>query len=367
VKVHPDTDRASASDSAAESAEQPGTESSAGSPATTTRTGTAATTATEDTTPRLGARGWAAAIRRSAREFADDGLQDRAAALTYYGIQSIFPGLLVLVSLLGLLGVSATQRLITNLANGTPASVRHVVKGALIHLQHHHATAGILALAGIVLGLWSASRYVAAFMRASNVIYDVPEGRPFWKTTPIRLAVTLAMLVLLVASALIVVVTGGLASRVGHALGIGSAAVTAWDIAKWPVLLVIVSIMFAILYWASPNARHGFRWLTAGSVLAVAAWLICSGLFAVYLAFFGNYDKVYGSLGGVIIFLVWMWISNVAILMGAELDAELERGRAIAGGHPPDKEPFARLRDTRRLRKRLKSRRTARPPIPAKE
>jgi membrane protein len=152
-----------------------------------------------------------------------------------------------------------------------------------------------------------------------------------------------------------VVVTGGLATRVGHVLGIGSAAVTAWNIAKWPVLLILVSLMFAILYWASPNARHGFRWISSGSLLAVAVWLIASGLFAVYVANFGHYDKVYGSLGGVIIFLVWMWISNIAVLLGAELDAELERGRAIAGGHPPDKEPFAQLRDTRRLRK------TARP------
>jgi membrane protein len=158
-------------------------------------------------------------------------------------------------------------------------------------------------------------------------------------------------MVLLVASALIVVVTGGLATRVGHALGIGSAAVTAWDIAKWPVLLIIVSVMFAILYWASPNAKRSFRWVSPGGVLAVVLWLIASGLFALYVANFGHYNKVYGSLGAVIIFLIWMWISNVAILLGAEFNAELERSRAIAGGHPPDQEPFAELRDTRKLDK----------------
>jgi len=180
---------------------------------------------------RLGAAGWAAAARRSAREFKEDSLQDWAAALTYYGILSIFPGLLVLVSLLGL----------------------------------------------------------------------------------------------------------------------GSAAVTAWNIAKWPVLLIIVSVMFAILYWASPNARHGFRLVSPGSVLAVVLWLIASGLFALYVANFGHYNKVYGSLAAVIIFLIWMWISNTAVLVGAEFNAELERGRAIAGGLPPDEEPFTELRDTRKL------------------
>jgi membrane protein len=301
---------------------------------------------------RLGAGQWGAAAARTAREFKADNLQDWAAALTYYGIQSIFPGLLVLVTLLGLLGKSATQPLITGLAKSAPSDVRQIVVSAMEHLQKSHATAGVLAVVGILVGLRSASSYVAAFMRASNAIYDVPEGRPFWKTMPIRFGVTLAMLVLLVISALIVVVTGGLAARVGHALGIGSVAVTVWDIAKWPVLLIIVSVMFAVLYWASPNAKHDFRWVSPGGLLAVVMWLIASGLFAVYIANFANYNKVYGSLGGIIIFLVWMYISNLAILIGAEFNAELERGRAIVAGVPSDREPFAELRDTRKLRKK---------------
>ncbi|MBV9380152.1 MAG: YihY family inner membrane protein [Streptosporangiaceae bacterium] len=305
---------------------------------------------------RARAAGWAAAARRAAREFQEDNLKDWAAALTYYGIQSIFPGLLVLVSLLGLVGKSATTPLITSLANAAPGSVRQILLGAMTHLQRAHAAAGLLAVVGIVVGLWSASNYVAGFMRASNAIYDVPEGRPFWKTMPIRFGTTLVIMVLLVASALIVVVTGGLAARVGHVLGIGSAAVTAWEIAKWPVLLIIVSIMLAILYWASPNARQRFRLISPGSVLAVVLWLIASGLFAVYVANFAHYNKVYGSLGGIIIFLIWMWISNVAVLLGAEFNAELERGRAIAGGHPPDREPFTPLRDTRKLRKKAMAR-----------
>jgi membrane protein len=292
---------------------------------------------------------FSAAARRTVREFKQDALADRAAALTYYAVQSIFPGILVLVTLLGVLGKSATQPLIANLGQVLPGSVRHTVLDAVGHLQASHSAAGLLGIAGLLLAVWSASGYVAAFMRVSNVIYDVPEGRPVWKTAPIRLAVTLVTLVLLVAAALIVIVTGGLARRVGDVLGVGSAAVTAWDIAKWPVLLLIVCVLLAILYWASPNARQGLRWVSPGGLIAVTIWLIASGLFAVYVANFGHYNRVYGSLGGVIIFLIWMWISNIAILLGAEFNAELERGRAEARGHPAGQEPYAPLRDTRKL------------------
>ena len=298
---------------------------------------------------RAAAGGWRGAFKRTMREFKADDLQDRAAALTYYGIQSIFPGLLVLVSLLGVVGSSATP-LIDSVAKAAPISVRHTVLSTMTHLQNGRAAAGVLAIVGIVAGLWSASGYVAGFMRAANVIYDVPEGRPAWKVTPVRLGVTLLMVVLLAVSIVMVTVTGGLATKIGQGLGIGTAAVTIWEIAKWPVLLIIVSIMFTILYWASPNARHRFRWISPGSALAVATWIIASGLFALYVANFGHYNKVYGSLGGIIVFLIWMWISNVAVLFGAEFNAELERGRAIASGLPPDQEPYTDLRDTRKLR-----------------
>jgi membrane protein len=299
---------------------------------------------------------WLAAARRTLKEYKADGLQDRAAALTYFGIQSIFPGLLVLVSLLGLAGKSATKPLITNLGKAAPASIRKIILSDVTHLQQAHTASGIIGIVGIVLALWSASNYVAAFMRASNAIYDVPEGRPIWKTAPIRLGVTLVTMILLIAAAVIVVVTGGLAKKVGDVIGAGSTAVTVWDIAKWPVLLIIVGLILAILFWASPNARHGFQWVSPGGFVAVVLWLIASGLFAFYVASFSHYNKVYGSLAGVIIFLIWMWISNVAILLGAEFNAELERGRAIAGGHPADEEPFAELRDDRKLRKQEKNR-----------
>jgi YihY family inner membrane protein len=295
---------------------------------------------------------WWAAVKRTIREFRVDNLSDWAAALTYYSVLSIFPALLVLVSLVDLAGQSTIQTLLNNLGQVAPGSVNDILARAIVNLQRTHSSAGVLALVSLAAALWLASRYIAAFMRASNVIYDVPEGRPIWKTLPIRIGVTMVVMVLLAASAVAVVATGSLAHRIGRLLGIGTAVVTAWDILKWPVLLVIVGFLFALLYWASPNARQPFRWVNPGGILAVVVWMLASAGFAVYVANFGSYNKTYGSLASVIIFLVWLWLSNTAILLGAELNAELERGRAIAAGHPADAEPYMELRDTRKLRDR---------------
>jgi membrane protein len=296
---------------------------------------------------------WRAAAKRTFGEFADDQLQDRAAALTYYAVLSIFPGLLVVVSLLGLLG-EQTKPLVDNLTQAAPGNVQTLIKPVTANLQSGHTSAGFAAILGIVLALWSASAYIAAFIRASNVIYDVPEGRPFWKTTPIRLGVTVLIMLMLVASALLVIVSGGVARHVGQVLGIGSTAVTVWDIAKWPVLLIIVILMISILFWVAPNAKRekGFQLISPGGAIAVIVWLIVSALFAFYVANFSHYNKTYGSIAGVIILLIWLWISNLAILFGAEFNAELERGRAAADGHfPLGQEPYVELRDTRKLRK----------------
>jgi YihY family inner membrane protein len=295
---------------------------------------------------------WWAAVKRTVREFQVDNLKDWAAALTYYSVLSIFPALLVLVSLVDLAGQTTIQKLLDNLGQVAPGSVNQILEGAIRNLRQTRGSAGVLALAGLAVALWSASNYIAAFMRASNAIYDVPEGRPVWKTLPIRIAVTVVVMVLLAASAVAVVATGGLADRLGRLLGLGRAVVTAWDLVKWPVLLLIVGFLFALLYWASPNAKQGFRWVTPGGTLAVVVWVIASVAFAIYVANFGSYNKTYGSLASVIIFLVWLWLSNTAILLGAELNAELERSRAIAAGHPPDEEPYMELRDTRKLRER---------------
>lgn len=293
----------------------------------------------------LGARSWFGVFKRTITEFKADNLTTWAAALTYYGVLAIFPALIALVSILGLIGNSATQPLISNLGKVAPGPAQQIFTSAIKNIQHGQGTAGVLFIAGLAGAIWSASGYISAFMDASNAIYDIPEGRPIWMKLPIRLGVTVVLLVLLAISAVAVVITGGLATEVGKLLGIGSTAVTIWDIAKWPVLLLLVSFMFSILYWASPNVKHpGFRWLSPGGVFAVAVWIIASGLFAFYVANFSSYNKTYGALAGIVIFLVWLWISNIAVLLGAEWNAEIERGRQIESGHPPEKEPFVEPR-----------------------
>ena len=299
----------------------------------------------------VGRSGWWATLKRTVHEFRDDNLTDWAAALTYYGVLAIFPALIVLTSVLGLIGESATQPLLDELGKIAPGPANDILTSAIKNLQGDQGAAGVLFVVGLIAALWSASSYVAAFMRASNAIYDMEEGRPIWKTLPVRVGMTVVLLLLLVVTTLAVVLTGGIAKQAGDVVGLGSTAVTVWNIAKWPVLLLIVSLMFAFLSWAAPNVKQpGFRWVSPGGILAVVGWLIASGAFAFYVSNFGSYNKTYGALGGVIVFLVWLWISNIMILLGAEFNAELERQRAIEGGmRPEDKEPFAEPRDTRKI------------------
>ena len=302
--------------------------------------------AAPDAPTELSRRSWRAVLKRTIREFREDDLTLLAAALTYYGVLSLFPAMLVLVSILGLLGRSATQPLIDNLAGLTPGPARDVVTSAIANLQRASATAGLAFVLGLLGALWSASGYVGGFMKASNVIYEVEEGRPFWKLRPLQIAVTVLVVLLAAAISLAIVVTGPLAHTVGDVIGLGDTAVTVWSIAKWPVIAAIVSQMIAFLYWVAPNVRQpGYRWISPGGVLAVVLWVIASGAFAFYVANFSSYNKTYGSLAAVIILLVWLWITNLVILLGAELNAEIERGRQIEGGHPPDREPFLPLRD----------------------
>lgn len=304
--------------------------------------------AAPDAPTALRKKSWEAVLRRTVAEFKDDELTDRAAALTYYGILALFPALLVLVSLLGIAGKSATKSILDNLTKLTPGSARDIITNAVTQLQSSGGTGSVLAIVGLLLALWSASGYVAAFIRTSNAVYDIPEGRSVWKVTPLRLVLTLVLMILVCVSALIVVFTGGLATQVGTALGVGGTALTVWSIAKWPVLVVLVTLMIAILYWASPNVRvRGFKWITPGSFLALMIWMIASAGFALYVANFASYNKTYGTLAGVIVFLVWLWITNLAILLGLEFDAELARERALIGGHPKTAEPYVQPRDTR--------------------
>jgi len=277
------------------------------------------------------------ALRRTLAEFREDNLTDWAAALTYYALLSLFPGLIALVSIVGLAGdpKGATETITEIVTAIGPQSAAQTFAGPIGSVASDRGTAGAAFVLGLALALWSASGYVGAFIRASNVIYETREGRPFWKLRPLQVAVTLTMVLLGVMLVVGLVLTGPVVDAVAGPLGVGSTAVTLWNLAKWPAMATVFVLMVGVLYYASPNAKiRGFRWVTPGSLVAIVAWAIASAGFALYVANFGSYDKTYGTLGGLVVLLVWLWISNVAILFGHELNAELEREAEIEEGEP---------------------------------
>jgi membrane protein len=286
----------------------------------------------------LTVRAWWQALRDAAKGFADRNLTDGAAALTYYSVLSIFPGLIVLVSLLGVLGsedtVDGLVRIVDSLG---PQSAVDAFEEPIRSAVEHSGTASVALVVGLLVALWTASGYVGAFTRASNVIYSVQEDRSIWKRRPLELLITIVLVVVLTLVLLGLVVGGPVADAVGEELGIGDTALQVWSIAKWPLLFGIVVVVLALLYRVAPNARHaGLRWLLPGSLLATVLWIIASAGFSSYVSHFGSYSNTYGGLAGVIVFLIWLWLTNVAVLFGAQFAAELERtGRAAEHATPP--------------------------------
>jgi membrane protein len=281
--------------------------------------------------------GLLATLKRTATEFSEDNLTDWAAALTYYGLLSLFPALIAMVSLIGIFGdpkttTSSLTEIITEIG---PSSAAETFSGPIESIVSNQRAAGFAFVFGLAVALWSASAYVGAFMRASNVIYETPEGRPFWKLRPLQIAVTLAMIVMMALLAVGLVLTGPVVEAVASPIGLSSTAVDVWNIAKWPVMAAIFLLMVAVLYYASPNVKlRGFKWVSLGSVVAIVVWIVASAAFAFYVANFGSYDKTYGTLGGLVALLVWFWISNLAILFGHQLNAERERSLEIEEGKP---------------------------------
>jgi membrane protein len=278
-----------------------------------------------------------ATLKRVATEFSEDNLTDWAAALTYYALLSLFPALIALVAVLGLVGdpQSTTSNITEIVTKLGPKSAAQTFSGPIKSITQNKGTSGVALILGLVVALWSASGYVGAFMRASNVIYETPEGRPFWKLRPLQLLVTLVMIILLAVVALGIALTGPIVQAVAKPIGVGSTAITVWDIAKWPILALVFVTMISLLYYASPNVKlRGFKWVTPGSVLALIVWLVASAAFAFYVANFGSYDKTYGTLAGLVVLLIWVWITNLAILFGHQLNSERERSREIAEGVP---------------------------------
>ena len=300
-----------------------------------------ATTAHAPSAPSdLPARSWWAALKRTIMAVQENQLMDWAAALTYYAVLSVFPGLIVVTAVIGLLGPGATRTLVDAINSVSLGQGRDLLVGAI---QNAHAGAGPLAVLGLLGALWASTGYIGGFMRANNAVYGVAEGRPLWKTLPLQIGLTLSAMVTLAVAAFGLAVSGPIADQVGRWVGIGSTGLLIWSVAKWPVIAVLLSLVVFLLYWAAPNVRQPkprFLWLTPGSVLAVLLWVAASAGFAIYVANFASYNRTYGSLAGVIVFLVWLWISNLAVLLGAAFDAELARSRCLAAGEPADDDPF---------------------------
>lgn len=297
----------------------------------------------------LSKRSWIATIKRAFKEFQKDNATDWAAALTYYSVLSVFPGIIVLFSLLGVLGQypETTNALLDIVADLGPASTVDTLRGPIEDVTRDTGGAAALLGVGTLGAVWSASGYLGAFARASNAIYEVEEGRPFWKMRPQQVGMTVVMISLLAVIAIGLVVSGPVAESIGNVIGVGSTAVTVWGIAKWPVMILLVAFLCAILFYWAPNVeQRKFRWISPGSLFAVVIWIFASGLFALYVSQFASYSATYGSLGGIVSFLLWIWISNNALLLGQELNAELEREREIVTGVPGAAEEIqAPLRD----------------------
>jgi len=276
-------------------------------------------------------------LKRTLTEFQEDNLSDWAAALTYYGLLSLFPALIAMVSLIGIFGdpkttTSTITEIITEIG---PESAAETFKGPIESIVENRSAAGFAFVFGLAAALWSASAYVGAFIRASNVIYETPEGRPFWKLRPLQIAVTLAVIVMMALLAVGLVLTGPIVEAIAGPIGLSGTAVDVWNIAKWPVMAAIFILMVDVLFYTSPNVKlRGFRWVTPGAIVAIVVWAIASGLFALYVANFSSYDKTYGTLAGLVVLLLWFWITNLAILFGHEMNAERERSVEIDEGHP---------------------------------
>lgn len=296
---------------------------------------------------------WKYAFKRATKEFSADQCTDLAAALTYYSVQSIFPAVLALVSLLAIFGQDpqTVDKMLAQVQQIAPGATT-AIEGPLKALTQSNAT-GVALVSGLLSALWSASGYVGAFGRAMNRIYDVTEGRPVWKLRPWQLLVTFVVLTLVAIAGLAMVISGPIAQFVGDLIGLGDQAVTVWNWAKWPVIALIVIIVIALLYWATPNVKQPkFTWMSPGAAVAFGVWVIASAAFGFYVSNFGSYNKTYGALAGVIIFLLWLWLTNTVLLFGAELDSEIERSRQLAAGLPAEKQILLPTRDDKGIKKR---------------
>jgi len=311
-----------------------------------------------DSPSELDKRSWKYVARKTLREFSDDECTDQAAGLTYYAVLAVFPAMLALFSLLGLVvDSSKSVKAITDIMKPLVSKDTLNTFTPVLEDLASSQGAGIALIVGLAGALWSASGYVGAFGRAMNRIYEIDEGRPFWKLRPLMLVITLGAVLLSALVLVMLIVSGPLATSIGKSIGLEGTAVTVWNIVKWPIIALIVMMVVALLYYATPNVKQPkFRWLSIGAAVAIVIWVLASVAFAFYVATFSSYNKTYGSLAGVIVTLLWLWITNLAMLFGAELDAELERARQLQAGMPAEESIQLPPRDTTKIDKDEKKR-----------
>ena len=303
-----------------------------------------------DSPPDLTSRSWRFAFKQAWAEFRRDHCTDLAAGLTYYAVLSLFPALLALISLLGVFGqgASTTETMLELIERIGQEDAVEQLRDPIAQMTETNA-AGFALVFGVLGALWSASGYVGAFGRAMNRIYEVDEGRPWWKLRPINLAITLVSVVMAAMVLIGLVVSGPFAEELGETLRLADTTVTIWHIVKWPIILLVVVFLVAVLYYATPNVKQPkFRWISVGAGLAILVWIVASAAFALYVANFGSYNKTYGSLAGVILLLLWIWLTNLALLFGAEVDAEMERARQLQAGIEAEETLQLPPRDTRK-------------------
>ncbi|MEV6836557.1 YihY/virulence factor BrkB family protein [Streptomyces sp. NPDC051133] len=280
------------------------------------------------------ARSWAA-LRRTPVAIWDDDVTDWAAALTYYAVLALFPLLLVLLSVLGLTVPTAKPEVIDRLSQAVPVTSRAMLRSTLRQMAGQSSTAWTLVFLGGSAALWSGCSYLSVFRRALHAMHRIDAHRPVWRTAPRIIATALVLIGLLLTSTVALFLTGGLTRRLGRALNWGTGPQAAWDTLRWPVVAAVAVALVLVLYRSGPDSSRSVGRMAPGGALAVVLLLTVSLGMAVYTSHVGTYHRLYGSLGGVVVFLIWLWLSNLALLVGAQFNAELAKSAHGEGTDRP--------------------------------